>query len=81
GGVAWSNIWFSGLLFTACYAAVRLVLRWTGGELPALSGREARVRSAAFGTVAVWGAFYVCMQLQLVWYALAQPWARGPRPF
>ena len=81
GGVAWSNIWFSGLLFTGCYAAVRLVLRWTAGDVPRVSAREARVRSAAFGVVAVWGAFYVCMQLQLVWYALARPWAPGPRPF
>lgn len=81
GGVAWSNIWFSGLLFTGCYGAVRLVLRWTAAAAPALSGREVRLRAMSFGTVAVWAAFYLCMQAQLVWYAVAHPWSAGPRPF
>ena len=37
GGVAWSNVWYSGMLFTACYGAVRLVLRWVGQRQPAMS--------------------------------------------
>jgi len=28
GGVPWSNIWYSGLLTTTCYGAVRLAARW-----------------------------------------------------
>jgi hypothetical protein len=83
GGVAWSNIWFSGLLFTTCYALVRLVLRWTAASSTsaALPVSELRLRDMAFGAMAIWSAFYVCMQIQLIWYAVAQPWAPGPRPF
>lgn len=79
-GVAWSNIWYSGLLFTTCYGATRLVLRWTQG-LSTLPPSERRWRDGAMGTAGIWSAFYVAMQLQLVWYSVAEPWAPGPRPF
>jgi hypothetical protein len=42
---------------------------------------EDRLRLMAFGAAAVWAAFYVSMQAQLVWYAITQPWSASPRPF
>jgi hypothetical protein len=87
-GVAWSNTWFSGLLFTTCYGASRVALRWsaigraTTLALPAgITAHELRWRDVATGTAAIWVAFYASMQLQLAWYAVAQPWAASPRPF
>ena len=81
-GVAWSNTWFSGLLFTSCYGAVRLALRWSEAA-PAgrVSAAEVRWRDMAFGVAAIWSAFYASMQAQLVWYAVATPWGDSPRPF
>ena len=92
GGVAWSNVWFSGMLFTTCYAAIRLGLRWTTvgapevavsdrADSPVLPERERWWRDALLGTGAIWSSFYACMALQLIWYAVAQPWAVSPRPF
>jgi hypothetical protein len=81
-GVAWSNTWFSGLLFTSCYGAVRLALRWAeaapAGDIPP---SEVRWRDTAFGVASIWSAFYVSMQAQLIWYAVATPWGDSPRPF
>jgi hypothetical protein len=89
GGVPWSNIWYSGMLTTACYGAVRLALRWS--RVPSLVGgpalREATVdreewwRGFVMGLGAIWAAFYLAMLVQLVWYALTQPWVPTPRPF
>jgi hypothetical protein len=122
GGVPWSNIWYSGLLTTTCYAAVRLAVRWAAwpsrveapvpalvgggppeaggprdaGGLPEAGGprdagglglgnitdeRERWWRSFALALAGIWAAFYLSMMVQLVWYALAQPWAPTPRPF
>jgi hypothetical protein len=92
GGVAWSNTWYSGMLFTTCYAAVRVGLRWTAAadrELaiagraasPSLPERERWWRDAGLGAAAIWASFYLCMSVQLIWYAIAQPWVSSPRPF
>jgi hypothetical protein len=48
---------------------------------PAIGGDEERWRGIATGAAAVWAAFYVSMIVQLVWYALTQPWVATPRPF
>jgi hypothetical protein len=109
GGVPWSNIWYSGLLTTTCYGAVRLAVRWAGASSPVAGGvpalvvagaapppgsapdrrdggpvlddREAWWRSFAMGLAAIWAAFYLSMFLQLIWYAVTQPWIPTPRPF
>jgi len=93
GGVAWSNIWFSGMLFTTCYAGVRLALRWTtAGDAASMAlgrtgslqlrERERWWRDVTVGAATIWASFYVCMSVQLIWYALAQPWtSASPRPF
>jgi len=36
GGVPWSNIWYSGVLTTACYGALRLAARWAPATSPAV---------------------------------------------
>jgi hypothetical protein len=90
-GVPWSNIWYSGVLTTTCYGAVRLAVRWArvpvsvgagGGAVePAAASDEDRWRGMAMGAAGIWAAFYVSMLLQLAWYALTQPWVATPRPF
>ena len=83
-GVPWSMFWYSGLLTVACYASARLATRWAAMPLPEpgpRADRERWWRGFVFGVGAVWCAFYVCLNLQLVWYALARPWVPGPRPF
>lgn len=83
-GVPWSIFWFSGLLTVTCYAAVRLATRWAALELPDApkeASRETFWRGFLLGAGAIWSAFYVCLNLQLFWYALARPWIPGPRPF
>lgn len=90
-GVPWSNIWYSGVLTTTCYGAVRLAVRWArvpvsvggGGAAPesAEASNEDRWRGMAMGAAGIWAAFYVSMLLQLAWYALTQPWVATPRPF
>ena len=89
-GVPWSNIWYSGVLTTTCYGAVRLAVRWArvpvgvpagpGAPQAAPSGED-RWRAMAMGAAGIWAAFYVSMLVQLVWYALTQPWVATPRPF
>ncbi|HEY3239663.1 MAG TPA: hypothetical protein VGL92_08875 [Acidimicrobiia bacterium] len=93
GGVTWSNIWFSGMLTTSCYAAARLAVRWAAvpnmasvaGRGPGAAGptltAEERWRAVALGTASVWAAFYVSWSVQLLWYAVTQPWVATPRPF
>jgi hypothetical protein len=98
GGVTWSNIWFSGVLTTSCYAAARLAVRWAavpvrsavpvgaraGDHVPhdtaSLTGED-RWRAFALGGAAILTAFYLSWLVQLIWYALAQPWVDSPRPF
>ena len=91
-GVAWSNIWFSGLLTATCYAGARLALRWAsvgvpagvGSRTPVVDGpisAEDRWRGLLMGAAAVWAAFYVSWLVQLLWYAITQPWVATPRPF
>jgi hypothetical protein len=33
------------------------------------------------GAAFLWAAFYVRLNAQMVWYALAEPWVSSPRPF
>jgi len=88
GGVPWSNIWYSGLLTTSCYGALRLAARWapalrpaaTAGS-PAFVARESWWQSFALGVAAIWSAFYFSMLIQMIWYGATQPWVPTPRPF
>jgi hypothetical protein len=77
GGVPWSNVWYSGMLTTACYGALRLAARWA----PATVGREPWWQRFAMGVGAIWSAFYLAMLVQLAWYGATQPWVPTPRPF
>jgi hypothetical protein len=94
--VTWSNIWYSGVLTTSCYAAARLAVRWAAvpvrspvavGAPGAGAGAERaptaedKWRAFAFGGAAIITAFYLSWLVQLVWYALTQPWVETPRPF
>ncbi len=87
GGVPWSNIWYSGLLTTSCYGALRLAARWAPAVRPvvvagpALAGRESWWQSFALGVAAIWSAFYFSMLIQMIWYGATQPWVPTPRPF
>jgi hypothetical protein len=85
GGVPWSNIWYSGLLTTACYGALRLATRWAPAGSPSgaavFGRRETWWQGFALGVGAIWSAFYLAMLIQLVWYAATQPWLPTPRPF
>lgn len=81
GGLPYSNIWYSGLLFVASYGAARLAVRWDSSLKDGLPEREGRWRGFGMGTAAIWSAFYAATSVQLIWYALAQPWVEGPRPF
>jgi hypothetical protein len=87
GGVPWSNIWYSGLLTTSCYGALRLAARWAPAVRPvvvagpALGGRESWWQNFALGVAAIWSAFYFSMLIQMIWYGATQPWVPTPRPF
>ena len=81
GGLPYSNVWYSGLLFVACYGAARLAVRWAGSLKDRLPEREERWRGFGMGAAAIWSAVYASMSVQLIWYGLAQPWIQGPRPF
>jgi hypothetical protein len=95
GAVTWSNIWYSGVLTTSCYAAARLAVRWAavptpapvpaGGlpesPSPAAPTAEDRWRSFALGAASIITAFYISWLVQLIWYAITQPWVATPRPF
>jgi hypothetical protein len=83
GGVPWSNIWYSGLLTTTCYGALRLAARWAPkpAAAPAVAGRDAWWQSFAMGIGSIWSAFYLSMFIQLIWYGVTQPWVPTPRPF
>jgi hypothetical protein len=93
GGVPWSNIWYSGLLTVTCYMGARLAVRWASpARIPASVGPgtmaatapltlEDRAKGLLVGAAAIWGAFYVSLLVQIVWYALAQPWVPTSKPF
>ena len=85
GGVPWSNIWYSGLLTTSCYGALRLAARWTPVPVtaagPALDARDTFWQPFLLGVAAIWSAFYLSMLVQTIWYAATQPWVATPRPF
>jgi len=88
GGVPWSNIWYSGLLTTSCYGALRLAARWAPALRPAVAGggpgfdtRESWWQSFALGVGAIWSASYFSMLIQMIWYGATQPWIPTPRPF
>jgi hypothetical protein len=90
GGVAWSNIFYSGILTTSCYGAVRLAARWSRVEAPVLVGAggppttpvtaDVRWRDFAMGAAAIWSAFYLSMTVHLIWYASTHPWVPAPHP-
>ena len=93
GGVAWSNIWFSGMLTTSCYAGARLALRWAGLRVPVPAGApgapapppgepsfEDKARAVVLGAAAIWVAFYLSMSVQLLWYNATQPWVERVIP-
>ena len=77
GGVPWSNIWYSGVLTTTCYGALRLAARWS----PAFVSTDSRWQGFAMGVGAIWSAFYFSMLIQMIWYGATQPWVPTPRPF
>lgn len=54
--------------------------RGPGTAGPTLTTEE-RWRAVALGAASVWTAFYLSWSLQLIWYALTQPWVETPRPF
>ena len=92
GGVPWSNIWFSGLLTVTCYMGARLAVRWASPARVATSvgpgamaadplTLEDRAKGLLFGAASVWAAFYVSLLVQIVWYAITQPWVATPKPF
>ncbi|MGH9040673.1 MAG: hypothetical protein ACRDZ3_10640 [Acidimicrobiia bacterium] len=54
--------------------------RGPGTAGPTLTTEE-RWRAIAMGAASVWTAFYLSWSVQLIWYALAQPWVDTPRPF
>lgn len=95
GGVPWSNIWYSGLLTVSCYMGARLAVRWASpvrapapasvgpGTMPAAAALtvEDRAKGLLIGAASVWGAFYVCLLVQIIWYAVTQPWVPTTKPF
>jgi hypothetical protein len=97
GGVPWSNIWYSGLLTVTCYMGARLAVRWAspvripapvgaGAAAPSLPVAEPltvedRAKGLLIGAASVWGAFYVSLLVQIIWYAVTQPWVPTPKPF
>ena len=96
GGVPWSNIWYSGLLTVTCYMGARLALRWASpvrvpaegaavgpGTMaaPAPLTLEDRAKGLLIGAASVWAAFYVSLLVQIIWYAVTQPWAPTTKPF
>ncbi|HTC82593.1 MAG TPA: hypothetical protein VK848_13745, partial [Acidimicrobiia bacterium] len=92
GGVPWSNIWFSGLLTVTCYIGARLAVRWASpARVATFVGPgamaadpltlEDRAKGLLFGAASVWAAFYVSLLVQIVWYAITQPWVATPKPF
>jgi hypothetical protein len=42
---------------------------------------EDRAKGLLVGAAAIWGAFYVSLLVQIIWYAVTQPWAPTPKPF
>ena len=54
--------------------------RGPGTAGPTLTTEE-RWRAIALGAASVWTAFYLSWSLQLIWYAVTQPWVATPRPF
>ncbi len=92
GGVAWSNIWFSGMLTTSCYAGARLALRWAevrvpvGAGLPSVPPSEShltfedKAKGVVLGAAAIWAAFYLSMSVQMLWYSATQPWVERVLP-
>jgi hypothetical protein len=92
GGVAWSNIWFSGMLTTSCYAGARLALRWAEVKVPVGAGAPARSPAASeigfedkakaivLGASAIWVAFYLSLSVQMLWYNATQPWVERVVP-
>ena len=42
---------------------------------------EDRAKGLLIGAAAIWGAFYVSLLVQIVWYALTQPWVPTSKPF
>lgn len=82
GGVPWSNLWYSGLLTVAAYAAARLATSWSARmPAPPTPSRQDFWSRFAMGVAAMWSAFYLSLMLQLAWYGATQPWIAGPRAF
>jgi hypothetical protein len=42
---------------------------------------EERAKGLLIGAASIWGAFYVSLLVQIIWYAVTQPWVPTPRPF
>src|SRR5581483_2622760 len=42
---------------------------------------EDRAKGLLIGAASVWAAFYVCLLVQIAWYAVTQPWIPAPKPF
>jgi hypothetical protein len=42
---------------------------------------EDRAKGLLIGAASVWAAFYVSLLVQIVWYAVTQPWVPTPKPF
>jgi hypothetical protein len=42
---------------------------------------EDRAKGLLIGAAAIWGAFYVSLLVQIIWYAVTQPWVPTAKPF
>jgi hypothetical protein len=82
GGVAWTNWFYSALLFLLIYIALQYVQPTiAGSDTGATLSTAARFRAGVVGFGAFVTAFAVAQCLQMIIYAITDPWIPSPRPF
>lgn len=77
GGVAWTNWFYSALAFMMAYAALIYVRRVVfGSAIP-----TERWKGIIFGFGTIVAAFALTQFIQMMIYAVTDPWIATPRPF
>jgi hypothetical protein len=81
GGVPWTNIIYSGLLFLFIFSAVDYVQRRLLSHEGKDSAPDERMKSLLLGFGAYTTAFALAQFIQMLIYVATDPWIPGPRPF
>jgi hypothetical protein len=81
GGVPWTNIIYSGVLFLLIFAALNYARQRLLPNPDGAVNRAERIKAIVVGFAALTTAFALGQFIQMFIYAATTPWIPSPRPF